>query len=276
MPAVAPWTPSEGDVIPDIKAQAARLVEAIGTWRAGSGGRVAAVRRVVALDQPGRLVDEAGLLRAGGASAAALEVIEVQYGGLLATRASVLVVCRQWWLAPDGSTASGGTTVDVRLAKGRRRWRITALEPARPGPPEAVPAALARLVLAEPHLDLPAAARADVLSGAVHDSVLTAMLRLATRYRIGVSVVRSGHPAHVFGTDRLSDHTRGRAFDAWRVDGRLVVDPDTPRDLVTGFMAAAAAAGASNVGGPYQLAGDGTEFFTDATHHDHVHVAFAT
>jgi hypothetical protein len=124
-----------------------------------------------------------------------------------------------------------------------------------------------------PHIDLPPAARADVRSGQVHGSVLAAMLRLAATYRIGVSVVRSGHPVHVFGTDRLSDHPRGRAFDTWQINGRAVVDPRTSRRLVAGYMEASAAAGSYNVGGP-SLLGSAPQFFSDSTHHDHVHAGF--
>jgi len=53
------------------------------------------------------------------------------------------------------------------------------------------------------------------------------------------------------------------------------VDPGTPRGLVAGYMAAAAAAGSYNVGGPYLL-GSAPQFFSDATHHDHVHAGFAS
>jgi hypothetical protein len=109
----------------------------------------------------------------------------------------------------------------------------------------------------------------------VHDTVLAAMLQLSRSYRIGVSVVRSGHPTYVFGTDRLSDHPLGRAFDTWLIDGKLVVDPGTPRRLVTGYMHAAADTGSYNVGGPYLL-GTAPQYFSDNTHHDHVHVGFVT
>ncbi|MGI9157649.1 MAG: hypothetical protein ACR2FG_13625 [Marmoricola sp.] len=109
----------------------------------------------------------------------------------------------------------------------------------------------------------------------MHESVLRAMLTLSADHRIGVSVVRFGHPTYVFGTDRLSDHPQGRAFDTFRIDGRLVVDPQTPKRLVTGYMQAAQRAGADNVGGPYPLGGPGNQFFSDATHHDHVHAGFA-
>jgi hypothetical protein len=95
-----------------------------------------------------------------------------------------------------------------------------------------------------------------------------------TAFSIDVSVIRSGHPTYVFGTNRLSDHPRGRAFDTWRIDGHPVVDPATSKKLITTYMQAAVAAGSYNVGGPYQLSGQGTSYFTDATHHDHVHAGF--
>ena len=40
-------------------------------------------------------------------------------------------------------------------------------------------------------------------------------------------------------------------------------------------MEAAAAAGSYNVGGPYLL-GAPPQFFSDATHHDHVHAGFTS
>jgi hypothetical protein len=210
----------------------------------------------------------------GNGPRTALQVIDAQYGGILTDAASVLVVCRSWRSA-SGQTQSGGATYDVRLSRFTNRWRVTAIHPSRPGPPAAQLSSAARAVIASQMIDLPPAARRDVVSGRVHDTVLTAMLRLSRSYRIGVSVVRSGHPIHVFGTDRLSDHPQGRAFDTWRIDGHLVIDPDTPRSLVTGYMEAAAAAGSYNVGGPYLL-GSAPQYFSDDTHRDHVHAGFAT
>jgi hypothetical protein len=204
-----------------------------------------------------------------------VEVIDAQYGGILATSASVLVPCRQWLAGPGGRLIGAGTTIDVRLRARRGRWVVTALHPAHPARALPAPPALARQVLASSRIVLPPASVADVRSGQVHDSVLRALLTLAKDYRVDVSVIRSGHPTHVFGTTRLSDHPRGRAFDTWRIDGHAVVDPDTPRSLVVGFMAAAAAAGSYNVGGPYQLR-PANRFFSDATHHDHVHAGFST
>ena len=212
--------------------------------------------------------------RGGNTRRSALQVIDAQYGGILSSSASVLVVCRSWTRVPSGAVRPGGATYDVRLVRSGG-WHVVAVHPSRPGPPARHVSEAARRVLGHPRIDLPPASRADVLSGRVHDSVLTAMLTLARRYALGVSVVRSGHPLHVFGTSRLSDHPQGRAFDTWRIDGHPVVAGRTPRALVAGYMEAAAAAGSYNVGGPYLL-GPAPQFFSDATHHDHVHAGFAS
>ena len=134
------------------------------------------------------------------------EVIDAQYGGILANQASVLVVTHQW-----GGPASAGTTYDVRLDRAGTSWTVTQVLPSNPGTPTP-PSAAARQVLADPNIALPPAARADIAAGHVHDSVLNAMLALARTFRIGVSVVRSGHPTYVFGTARLSDHPFGQSL----------------------------------------------------------------
>jgi hypothetical protein len=200
------------------------------------------------------------------------EVVVAQYGGLLPPLASVLVVTRTWRRAPAGGVLHGGATYDVRVSRSGpgSGWRVGEVYPSRPGPPAGDLPEAARRVLASDRIDLPPAARADVLSGHIEPVVLEAMLRVAAAYRFSVSVLRSGHPLHVFGTDRLSDHPRGLAFDTWAIDGRPVVDPDTPRGLVTGFMHALAGAGSDNIGGPVLL-GPPPQWFSDPTHHDHVH-----
>jgi hypothetical protein len=202
-----------------------------------------------------------------------VEVIDAQYGGLLADTASVLVPCRTYSVA-DGKLVTAGTTVDVRLSRSGQAWRVTAQHPAQPGSAASRLSAVAREVLANERIILPPASAADIRSGNIHDSVLTAMLTLSKTYRIGISVIRSGHPLNVFGTDRPSDHPRGRAFDTWQINGQAVVNPATSRSLITGYMRAAASTGSYNVGGPYQLAG--ATYFSDRTHHDHVHAGFRT
>ncbi|MEU3502770.1 hypothetical protein ABZ726_19095 [Streptomyces hundungensis] len=277
LPRARQWHLGPGEIRPEVKLAAVRLVEALGTWSPGQGTERAAAGRVAALGisaaSATQLAAQAGSLRPS-ADAAVVRVIDAQYGGILSDTASVLVVCDQPTLM-GAAVRPGGTTVDVRLGRTSDGWEVTALHPAAPGPAEAL-GPTAREVLAQSRIELPPASVADIRSGAVHDSVLRAMLQLAGTYRLSVSVVRSGHPLDVFGTDRPSDHPLGRAFDVWRIDGHAVVDPATSRTLITAFMRAAAAAGSYNVGGPVQLTGGATanQFFSDDTHHDHVHVGF--
>jgi len=239
LPARTRWRPGPGELVPAAKEAAVGRIERLG-------------------DAPDRRV----------------RVIDAQYGGLLASTASVLVVCRSFTRLSD-RVALGGHTFDVRLALRGGRWRVTAVHPSRPGPPARHLSAAARHVLTDPRIALPPAAHADIVAGRVHDSVLEAMLAVARRWPIGVSVVRSGHPIRVFGTDRLSDHPFGRAFDTWRIADHAVVRPSTPRTLIADYMEALAVAGSYNVGGPVLL-GAAPQYFSDRTHHDHVHAGFAT
>ncbi|MGQ5633378.1 MULTISPECIES: hypothetical protein [unclassified Streptomyces] len=275
LPRTTPWRPTSAEVQPAAKLRAVQVVEAIGAWPEGRGGAAAARARVAALGQPAGLVGQAGPLLPA-ADQAALQVVDAQYGGILSRSASVLVVCRQW-TRRGGRVGAGGTTVDVRLSRSGSGWTVDALRPAHPGPAARSLPPDVRGVLSDDRIALPPAALADLRSGQVHTSVAKAMLALARTYRLDVSVVRSGHPLDVFGTSRPSDHPRGRAFDVWRIDGHAVVDPATQRALIERFMRDAAAAGSYNVGGPVQLTGGGAgRFFSDATHHDHVHVGFRT
>lgn len=238
LPTPTTWRPSSGDIDPLAKLTAARHIERVGT------------------DAHHRV-----------------QVIEAQYGGLLTDTASVLVVCRSWTL--QGATLQeGGHTFDVRLVRNAGGWVVTAVYPSTPGAATARPTTAARHVLASHRIVLPPAARADVASGQVHDTALEAMLRMSRRWLVGVSVVRSGHPLYVFGTDRLSDHPQGRAFDTWQIDGHPVVDPRTSRASITSYMEALADLGSYNVGGPVLL-GSAPQFFSDKTHHDHVHAGFS-
>ena len=49
--------------------------------------------------------------------------------------------------------------------------------------------------------------------------------------------------------------------------------PDLARTVLD-LMRSAAATGADQVGGPEDLDGGGSRYFSDATHSDHVHVGF--
>ena len=273
LPTTHAWTPRAGEVRPSVKAQATRLLEAVAAWQVDGGGSVAAARtRAANAGFDAALVDALTPLLGTGTRAVA-QVRDAQYGGILDTTASVLVVVDQWRALADGSTTAGGTTVDVRLVADSPRWRVVAVHPAQPGPAAAAVSSLAREVMHTPRLRLPHAARADVAAGRIHDSVLAFALALAERHVVDVSVMRSGHPLLVFGTDRPSDHPRGRAVDVWALDSRPLVVPSN-HDLAVEGMRFATANGAYNVGGPVLL--DGSGYFSDDTHQDHIHIGFAS
>lgn len=226
----------------------------------------------MAAGYPAELVDQLGpLLRPG--QAATVQVRVAQYGGILTTAASVLVVVDQWTKDQSGAVLAGGTTFDIRLEAADPRWRVTQVRPARPGrQTTGLPRATRRL-LGDNRVKLPYAAARDLRSGTISESVVAGLNALATEFVVGVSIVRSGHPIRVFGTDRRSSHTDGLAVDVWSIDGRPVIESGSS-GRVSSFMRAAAATGAFQVGGPQNLDGAGRQYFSDATHLDHIHVGY--
>jgi len=272
LPATTPWSADGNEIQGAVKLVATRMIEALGNWDAAHAGVAAAGARLSALGIDPAMASQAAGLLTGGV-AATLQVIDAQYGGLLTSTASVLLPTRQSVIDKSGTITQRGWTFDVRLSAAVPTWKVTAINPSAPGAATQVDS-LATQVLSSSRIDLSPASRTDIASGQVHDTVLRAMLSLAQTYTISVSVIRSGHPTYVFGTTRLSDHPRGRAFDTWRINGVPVVAGSTPRSLVTGYMTAVAALGSYNVGGPYLL--NGSVYFSDQTHHDHVHAGFST
>lgn len=268
LPATHAWVARRGEVEPAVKARATRLVEAVGAWTGGRGDLASARARAAAAGFAPGLADELAPLL-GPEPGAVVAVRDAQYGGILTSSASVLVVVDQWRAHPDGTVTAGGTTLDVRLVAASPHWRVVRVLPATPGRAVARLTRAARAVLTQSRIRLPHAATADVRAGAIHDSVLTLLSGLAREHVVDVSVLRSGHPVHVFGTSRPSDHGRGRAVDVWALDGSALVLP-AHHELAASAMRFAVVHGAYNVGGPVRLAGP--RYFTNRTHQDHVHL----
>jgi hypothetical protein len=160
----------------------------------------------------------------------------------------------------------------VRLAKEGGEWQVTEVFAAVPLPAVSPAPALVTAVLTNSKIRLPPAAAADIAADNLRPRPMQALLDLARDYEIDVSIVFKPHPDNVFATDRLSDHTRRRAWDIWAVNGQAVIAASTPDALVDGFLRDAKDAGAYNIGGPRLLSGAG--FFSDRTHRDHCHIAF--
>ncbi|WP_369054702.1 hypothetical protein [Kineococcus terrestris] len=228
--------------------------------------------RAAGLD-PAHAAGLLGLLPPAGVSAAG--VVYPQYGGLSSGRrtASVILVAEQSLLdaaAPD-ELRRRTLTVDVRLVRSGDTWRVTDVlvpdvdfELAVPARPQV------RAVLDDDRIALPDPARFDLLQEDVHVRVAELLSAYAELWPLAVQDVRSGHPFHVYDTDRPSNHTLGRAVDIRSFDGVPVIDQE--RCPWREAMEFAAAWGVTEVGGPVDLGP--RPYFSDLVHQDHVHCGF--
>lgn len=268
----ASYTADPLDVNPQVKEAAARFVEQVGTWRSPEPSEP--VARVVTVGYPADLVDLAGPLVDTPARTATTTIVYPQYGGLTDTSASVMVLAHQE-LSTDSGDRGRDVLLDVRVARtADGTWQVTStVDPPRPpiapsrsgGPTE-----LGRAVLDNSRIRIPEPGRVDIEDRRAGDPILSVLDDLARTYTLDVQVLVSGHPGTVFPTTRLSNHTVGRAVDGRAVDGRPVIG--IPRDdpVLVEFMVAAGRAGATEVGAPIDIEGQG--FFTDAVHQDHLHL----
>jgi hypothetical protein len=270
---VFPIAPNEPE--PVAKEKAVRLVEATSAWGPGGADQAQVAGRLAAQgisgERAGAFAAATAPFRAGSPEATSA-VIAVQYGGLTASSASLLVTFEQWTRDGSGAVVRGGAGADVRLTKESGQWQETDVFTAVPLPAISPAPPLVTAVLTNPRIRLPPAAGADIAAGNLRPRPMQALLDLSRDYDIDVSIVFKPHPDNVFATNRLSDHTRRRAWDIWAVNGQAVIAESTPDALVDGFLRDAMDAGAYNIGGPRLLSGAG--FFSDRTHRDHCHIAF--
>lgn len=269
LPSPVHWTALATEVEPTAKLQATRLIELAGNWT-GDGSVARAQERMERAGYDGALASAfAAFLGAGAAHV--VRVRNAQYGGILTNSASVLAVVDAWRQEQGGAVVVGGETLDIRLQRTPARWRVVEVLPAHPLAAAVTLPAIAQRVLGNARIRLPYSATADVRSGHIHASVLHFLQELSHAHIVDVSILQSGHPRLVFGTTRPSDHPLGRAVDIWALDGsRLITD----HGLAERAMRFAVRNGAYNVGGPVLPAGP--QYFSDRTHHDHVHVGFRT
>lgn len=254
------WRPDENEVEPGCKVTAVRQVSAALTVDGTSRKSLPRALRPLAE-------------HVEGAEQAVVEVIYPQYGGLSANRskASVMVVLDLTSIAEGSATTSRTSmTLDVRLRK-QDSWQVTeVLIPKARQEVTPTPDGVQQL-MRNPRVELPREARLDLMSGQIDPKLVKVMTELAKNWRLGVHVLRSGHPKNVFDTDRLSNHSRGKAVDIWALDRIPVIQQD--RAPWREAMEAAVDHGADEVGGPRELGGPTSPYFTDQVHQDHLHVA---
>jgi hypothetical protein len=206
------------------------------------------------------------------------QVVYPQMAGLTDERASVMVVTRQTVGSGSGTEFSVVRTLDIRLVLGKSGWEFDSLSSAGGTFDSIGDLALAHAVARDPRIEMPDSARLDILAGRVSPDLLRVMAEIADRTPYGVVVLATGHPHHVFETDRQSDHTVGRAVDIYRVGDRLVVDDRGPDSVTMGLVEwLYGHPDVHQVGSPWDLDDEESarRSFTDAVHQDHIHLAVA-
>ncbi len=201
-----------------------------------------------------------------------------QLGGHLDDRISIMVVVQQE-LGAEGTTDAERAetrTMDVRLVRGASgAWEFEELASAG-GQPVARPADLSPLAASlvdDPRIDLPDTAIWDIYSGYTDPALLEAMLDIAERTPYSVIVVKTGHPHNVFGTDRVSNHTVGRAVDIHEVDSELVIDSHDETSSIYALSEwLVSRHDIREFGSPWRFDDAIAHNFTNEVHHDHLHV----
>ena len=284
------YEPTAGETYPNAKRLAGQFVQALATYDEDTPGRDvvggAARRPDVDFDIVHALDQARPLVHAGTRSAGA--VVYAQLGGLAVgttpAHASVMVVVRQHLTRDTGEDETVTRTVDVRLINRGDQWRVEALADAGGQPTlrrDRRLSASARAVLDDERIELPDSARWDINAGMIDQRLLRTMRDMADLFPYAVTVLKSGHPRNVFGTDLVSGHTLGRGVDIWRVAGQPVVlqghsQTSEAHRLTRSLLDELEV---PELGSPWDLDGPptpGTDkpSFTDAVHADHIHVAF--
>ena len=263
------------EVAPQLKQAAADFVMSLTSYKASAEPAQALVERFPGFaDMPGLLAAGRPMLVRNATSAG--DVIYPQLGGLANDRASVMVVVRQRLLV-DRSRHNIVRTLDVRLARDPRGWSVTGLEPLLDelrNDTDAPLSAEATGVLNNTNIDLPDTAREDVRRGRVDMRLLVLLVDIAREHRVRVTVFAAGHPRNVFGREKVSNHTEGRAVDIWSVDGAPVIDSRQRGGPLATFARSLLQKGATELGAPWDLDGSGNAAFADTVHQDHLHIGF--
>ena len=284
LPRVTPYVVADEEPAPDVKRSAVHFIEVLTNYPDGGGTPEMARARLAPIGVRPELADQAGPLLSHDAACAG-EIVYPQLGGLTDTTASVMAVVNVH-VRRNGVVRSSVRTLDLRLSRTATTWTVSAIaynggEPAPSpdssaaggGSPSGSLPRVAADVLASNRIELSDTSRADVLAGRTDTRILQLLLEISARRHIAVTVLSSGHPHEVFGTNRVSNHTRGRAADIWAVDGRPVAEQRagsaSPAREVT---MQSLAAGASEVGAPWVLSAGGQTSFTNTVHQDHIHI----
>ena len=128
-------------------------------------------------------------------------------------------------------------------------------------------------VLGDPRLTLSANAERDVRAG-IDPRVDSFLEAAATQWPLSVGTVRTGHGTLVEGTDRVSEHTCGRAVDLTSVGGPVSADNAQARALVMWTASLSGSLKPDEVGGPWSDLTSLPGYFQDPGTGPHIHIAY--
>ncbi len=262
----------EGEVEREAKQLAADIAYALTTYEESDSPEV-------------RLVDIAGpegipLLREAGEPLiyngkwSRGEIVYPQLGGLRNGKASVMVVTRQTVGTGSEAEFSVVRTLDVRVIMGESGWEFDALASAGGTFDNLEDLLVADAVANDARIEMPDSARLDILTGEISPILLDLMLEIADITPYSVTVMATGHPYHVFETDRVSHHTVGRAIDIHTVGARNVIDDreeGSPAHALVQWLWENPKV--IQVGSPSDIDAGSKRSFADIVHQDHIHVA---
>ncbi|MDX1692019.1 MAG: SdrD B-like domain-containing protein [Acidimicrobiia bacterium] len=203
------------------------------------------------------------------------EVVYPQLGGLTDDKTSVMTVVRQTIGSGAEEEFTLVRTLDVRLVKGPNGWEFDRLASAGGVFASVEDLELAHEVAADPRIEMADSARLDILDGKISPMLMKVMLDVADITPYAITVMATGHPYHVFETNRVSHHTVGRAIDIHRVGDRQVIDDreeGSPTwDLVWWMWQNNEIV---QVGSPWDVDAPGKRrSFVNTVHQDHIHMA---
>jgi len=201
-------------------------------------------------------------------------VVYPQLSGVTPTSLGAMVAVRQTLAGADGERRSVTRVLDIRLSRSGGPWSLDQIGGVGGSPPaqEAPRSPVAEGVLDNPRITLTDSARWDIQRGDVDDGLLQALSNAAEEYRLGVGVLKSGHPVNVWATSTPSAHSAGAAADIYAVDGRPVIAQTQEGSAAFGLASGLVAGGATQVGSPWVLGAGGSQSFTDEVHQDHIHL----
>jgi hypothetical protein len=273
-----PFEPTENEVQPEAKRLGTSVAYAITNYDADATvddvfGMLPAVSAsmVDAMAAEVQIVHHPGMWSRG-------TVEYAQLGGHLNSRISIFVVIRQ----EIGAESSGEPervetrTMEVRLVRTDAGvWALETVASAG-GQPIARPAALspvAAAVVDHELIDLPDTSAWDIYAGFIDQQLLQMMLDMTERTRYSVVVLQTGHAYNVFGTDRVSNHSVGRAVDIYKLESELVVDAHDPSSEVYALSEwVVSRYDIREFGSPWKFPDAVAHTFTNEVHQDHLHI----